>query len=123
MSLFLSLQIFTNLPTKEFGIDTVGEDNKTINHHKVAAALSASSPNKTTTFPAALNNTNNLPLPPLRPRQESAEVDTLNRMSSGVSRSLRRMQSVGDWLCKHRVLEGWAGWKVETSEPRGRAGN
>src|ERR1700691_1521090 len=28
MSLCLSLQIFTNLPTKEFGIDTVGEDNK-----------------------------------------------------------------------------------------------
>src|SRR6202034_2301396 len=28
MSLFLSLQIFTNLPTKEFGIDTIGEDNK-----------------------------------------------------------------------------------------------
>jgi hypothetical protein len=31
---------FTNLPTKEFGIDIVGEDNKTIIHHKVAAPSS-----------------------------------------------------------------------------------
>jgi hypothetical protein len=36
-SVFLIHQTFTYLPTKEYEIDIVGNDRKTVIHHKVAA--------------------------------------------------------------------------------------
>jgi hypothetical protein len=39
MSIFFSLQIFTDLSTKEYCIDIVGEDNKSIIYHKIAACV------------------------------------------------------------------------------------
>ena len=59
MPVFIFLQIFTSLSAKECCIDIVGEDNKSIINHKIAAPSSASSPNKTPTSPPALNSTTN----------------------------------------------------------------
>src|ERR1700734_4033229 len=39
MSIFFSLQIFTDLSTKEYCIDIVGEDNRSIIYHKIAARI------------------------------------------------------------------------------------
>ena len=100
--------------TREFGIDIVGEDNKTIIRHKVAAHIVCVFPEQDAHVTAraeqaqqhqqqlqhqqasniALNTlTNNLL--PLCPRLESAEADLLKRMDLRVSRLLRRWQLVG----------------------------
>ena len=88
MSNFLSLQIFTNFPTNRFGTDIVGVDNRTMIRRKVAARAEQHQ------HP---NTPNNNP-PPLPPCLESVEVYPHNRMSSGVSRSLRRGELVDGQL-------------------------
>ena len=102
-----AIQTLTNLPTKESGIDIVGEDNKTIIHHKVAARvvcifseqdahvaaraehISRTNNNSNTSTPNMLTN-NLLPLLPLRPLLESVVPDPLKRMDPGVFYSLCR---------------------------------
>jgi hypothetical protein len=140
MSHFLAL-LTSPVSTKEFGIDIVGEDNKTIIRHKVAAHVLCVLSEQDAHVAAhaeqdqqrqqqlqhqqasniALNTlTNNLF--PLRPHLESAEPSPLKRIDLGVSHSLRRGQLVGDRLCNRRVLEGWTGWEVGTSGSQGRTG-
>jgi hypothetical protein len=124
----LSLRIFTNLATKEYDIDVVGEHNPPQNcrPHRLClppAPNNINSTNSNSNSSTPSDCTPNTPTnnsPPLPPRLDLVEVGLLNRKNPEVSRSLRRGLPVGDDYAGG-VLERWVGWKVGASEPRERA--